>query len=149
MIQLKVCHHVVVLTIICMQFQVFSQEAGDTIIGRWYTEKCKAAFDFFRSSNGYCAALVPFEKPDLIDVKNPVDSLRNRSLRGATTIYGLRYDAGQRRWHGGKVYNPENGKTYSCYCTITDRGTMVFRGYIGVGLLGGSQTWTRNGCGKK
>lgn len=128
---------------------LFSQSGDDQLVGRWYTEKCKAAFDFFRSGEEYQARLIPFEIPDLIDSHNPVDSLKNRRLSGAITIYGLRYDAKAQRWHDGKVYNPENGKTYSCVCVITTEGTLHFRGFIGVSVLGGSQVWTKGPCDKK
>lgn len=138
----------IIIVIISLYSQVFSQTDSDKINGRWYTEQCKAAFDFFRCGQEYRARLIPFQKPDLIDLKNPVDSLKNRRLGGAVTIYGLLYDTEQQRWKNGKVYNPENGKTYSCICVIAADGTLHFRGFIGVSLLGESQVWTRETCNK-
>jgi uncharacterized protein (DUF2147 family) len=126
-----------------------AQTEGDTLIGRWYTEGCQAAFDFYRDNQEYKARMVPLAKPDLVDSKNPVDSLKTRKLNGMTSIYGLTYDSKGKRWANGKVYNPENGKTYSCHCSLDASGTkLLFRGYIGVSLLGGNQTWTRERCNK-
>ena len=65
------------------------------------------------------------------------------------TVYGLTYDAKKKRWVNGKVYNPQDGRTYSCWCALKKQGTrLYFRGFIGMNLLGGSQTWTREKCGK-
>jgi uncharacterized protein (DUF2147 family) len=124
-----------------------AQTAGDSIIGQWYTEGCQAMFDFYRCNQEYVARMYPLEKPDLADSNNLVDSLKTRKLNGITTVYGLTYDAKGKRWVNGKVYNPENGKTYSCHCSLTAGGTrLLFRGYIGISLLGGTQTWTRKRC---
>jgi uncharacterized protein (DUF2147 family) len=130
---------------------VFGQSEADSIIGKWYTEGCQAVFDFYRCDSGeYRARLFPLENPELTDKNNPVDSLTTRKLHGITAICGLEYDSAKRRWVNGTIYNPENGKTYSCCCWIKKRGTqMVFRGYIGVSLLGGSQIWSREKCFKK
>ena len=126
-----------------------AQTEGDSIIGKWYTEGCQAQFDFFRSGKEYRAKLIPLDKPDMVDTKNPVDSLKTRKLMGAVTIYGLEYDPKKQRWHSGKVYNPEDGRTYNCYCTLRKGGTQLsFRGFLGISLLGGSQIWTREKCKK-
>jgi uncharacterized protein (DUF2147 family) len=123
---------------------ISAQGTGDSILGKWYTEKCRALFDFYRCGREYKARMIPLERPDMVDSKNPVDSLRSRRLNGMTAVYGLTYDPAKKRWENGKVYDPEDGRTYSCYCRLDpDGSTLVFRGYIGVGFLGGSQKWTR------
>jgi uncharacterized protein (DUF2147 family) len=123
---------------------VFAQPVNDSIIGKWYVEDKTALFDFYRIGSEYRARLLPLAKPDMVDANNPVDSLKNRKLSGATLIYGLVYDAKKNRWNGGRVYNPENGKTYFCYCMFSSAGTQLFfRGYLGVSILGRTQTWTR------
>lgn len=129
---------------------VFSQSVGDKILGPWYTEKCQAIFDFHQNGNEYRAKMIALEKPGMIDAHNPIDSLRTRKVSGIIAVYGLVYYAEKQQWVNGKVYNPEDGRTYSCYCSLRDGGTrMYFRGYIGVSVLGGSQVWTRAGCGEK
>jgi uncharacterized protein (DUF2147 family) len=145
----QVCGWHAVITVCLFSTSIFAQPENDSLIGRWYTEGCQAAFDFYRDNQEYKARMIPLEKPDMVDSKNPVDSLKTRKLNGITSIYGLRYDSKGKRWANGKVYNPENGKTYSCHCSLAANGTrLFFRGYIGVSLLGGSQTWTREKCNK-
>lgn len=47
-------------------------------------------------------------------------------------------------WSGGEILDPENGKTYRANMHLTDGGKkLVVRGYIGISLLGRSQTWIR------
>jgi len=128
---------------------VFASETSDKLLGIWYTEKCQAIFEFYWNGQAYAGRLKPLQKPDLIDINNPQDSLRNRRLDGATTIEGLMFDSTKKRWDNGKVYNPEDGKTYSCYCTLTEKGTLLFRGFIGFAALGKSQIWTRECDGSK
>ena len=45
---------------------------------------------------------------------------------------------------GGKDSDTsDNGKTYSARATLTDENTLEARGYLGISLLGRSQTWQR------
>ncbi|NCU04415.1 MAG: DUF2147 domain-containing protein, partial [Chitinophagaceae bacterium] len=38
---------------------------------------------------------------------------------------------------------PKNGKTYSCKMALDGNNTLKVRGYIGVSLIGRTDTWTR------
>lgn len=136
--------------VVCLfSTSVFTQSVNDNIIGKWCLDDKTAMFDFYRTGNKYCARLIPLAKPDLADTNNPVDSLKSRKLAGVTLVYGLSYDAKKDRWDGGRVYNPENGKTYFCDCMLSSAGTqLLFRGYLGVRILGQTRTWTRGACGK-
>jgi uncharacterized protein (DUF2147 family) len=46
-------------------------------------------------------------------------------------------------WIGGQIVNPKNGKVYSCNIWLKDYHTLEVRGYIGIPLLGRTQTWFR------
>ncbi|OGJ89787.1 MAG: hypothetical protein A2268_07340 [Candidatus Raymondbacteria bacterium RifOxyA12_full_50_37] len=147
-LRLNACSVILRLVLFCFSC-VCAQSEGDSILGQWYTEKCQAAFHFYCSGQEYKAKMVPLEKPDMVDTKNPVDSLKTRKLNGTTTIYGLVYNSKKKQWENGKVYNPEDGRTYSCYCFLKKGGTQLFfKGYLGVSVLGGSQIWTREKCTK-
>ena len=81
------------------------------------------------------------DRPDR-DEKNPDPSLRDRPLTGLELFTGFSYD-GDGRWSGGTIYDPNSGKTYRCIITWVDSGTLKVRGYIGVPMLGRTETWTR------
>ncbi|HTH62833.1 MAG TPA: DUF2147 domain-containing protein [Paraburkholderia sp.] len=67
---------------------------------------------------------------------------KDQPIVGMTIIDGMKKtDDG---WDGGHILDPENGKTYRCKMHVEDGGRkLVVRGYIGVSLLGRSQTWNR------
>ena len=58
---------------------------------------------------------------------------------------GLRYDTSANEWNGGRIYDPQSGKTYDCYVWMEDRNDMLFmKGYVvGIRWLGKSTEWTR------
>jgi uncharacterized protein (DUF2147 family) len=67
---------------------------------------------------------------------------KDQLLKGMTIIEGMRQDGDE--WSGGQILDPSNGKFYKCKMTLEDGGQkLVVRGYIGVSLLGRSQTWLR------
>jgi uncharacterized protein (DUF2147 family) len=81
------------------------------------------------------------ERPDN-DEKNPDPALRDRLLVGLELFAGFEYD-GDGRWSGGTIYDPNSGKTYRCIVTVVDTETLKVRGYVGVPLLGRTETWKR------
>lgn len=47
-------------------------------------------------------------------------------------------------WGDGTILDPSSGKVYSCKLTLAADGkTMNVRGFIGISLLGRTQTWLR------
>jgi len=71
------------------------------------------------------------------------DARKDQLMLGMTIIDGLKQDG--TNWDGGHILDPENGKIYRCKMHVADDGkTLVVRGYIGISLLGRSQTWHRN-----
>jgi len=70
------------------------------------------------------------------------DARKDQPIVGMTIIDGMKKTADG--WDGGHILDPENGKTYRCKMHVEDGGRkLVVRGYIGVPLLGRSQTWNR------
>lgn len=70
------------------------------------------------------------------------DSRKDQLMQGMTIIDGMKPD--RDGWDGGRILDPENGKLYKCKMHLEEGGQkLVVRGYIGVSLLGRSQTWIR------
>ena len=70
------------------------------------------------------------------------DSRKDQLMKGMTIIDGMKADGDT--WDGGQILDPENGKLYKCKMHLDEGGQkLVVRGYIGVSLLGRSQTWIR------
>ncbi|MEM9385771.1 MAG: DUF2147 domain-containing protein [Pseudomonadota bacterium] len=56
-------------------------------------------------------------------------------------LSGFRFD-GQSRWIGGRVYAPDNGRTYRGKLWLRE-GDLKMRGFVGVSLLGRTATLPR------
>ena len=80
--------------------------------------------------------------PPRLDIENPDPALRGRRLLGMIILSGFQYES-DGRWTGGRVYDPNNGKTYRGTIELLDRNTLSLRGFIGISLFGRSESWTR------
>ena len=74
------------------------------------------------------------------DVNNPDPAMRSRTILGLPLITGFK-PAGAGKWDGGKIYNPEDGKTYNSKMEVTAAGTLKVSGCVLV--ICKAQTWTR------
>ena len=79
--------------------------------------------------------------------QNPVcdkctDARKNQPIIGMVFMSGLKKDG--QEYAGGEILDPDNGKVYKSKLKVADGGKKLeVRGYIGVPLLGRSQTWLR------
>jgi uncharacterized protein (DUF2147 family) len=126
-----------------------AQASGaDAFTGTWQTPKAKVKI--FKATNGkYYGNIVALNEPNDAngkpkkDIHNPDPKLRDRGLIGLQILRGFKYD-GNNVWEDGRIYNPEDGKDYSCKITLKDGGkTLEVRGYIGISLIGKTQIWKR------
>ncbi len=67
---------------------------------------------------------------------------RNRPILGLINIWGFTYK-GKNLWEEGNIYDPKNGNTYSSTIKMPNANTLEVRGFIGVSLIGRTDTWTR------
>lgn len=146
-------HHPLLQLITAWSFFLLSlssgqaQEAKD-VLGEWYTEEEKAKVKIYQCESGYCGKIVWLDEPNnpdgtaKLDLENPDESLRSRKIIGTNILTGLEYE-GEGEYENGKIYDPESGKTYSCLMELEDADTLEVRGFIGISLVGRSQTWTR------
>lgn len=65
-----------------------------------------------------------------------------KPIEGMEILWGLTREDGA--WTGGHILDPENGTIYDAHLSLGDDGeTLDVRGYVGVSLLGRTQTWRR------
>ena len=70
------------------------------------------------------------------------DDRKGAPMLGLEIIRGAQKTNGKDVWEGGKILDPENGKTYTLRMTPVDGGQKLdVRGSIGP--FGRTQTWTR------
>ena len=68
-------------------------------------------------------------------------AFKDKPIKGLTFLWGLK-DEGNGTWSGGHVIDPKTGKVYKAKITM-DGNKLHVRGYVGVSLLGRTQTWVR------
>ncbi|RYZ99108.1 MAG: DUF2147 domain-containing protein [Sphingobacteriaceae bacterium] len=126
----------------------FAAGNPDAVVGNWLTEGGKAKIYIYKNGNKYFGKIAWVEKPNdpnghpKLDKNNPDKALRNKPIVGLVLLRNFEY-TGKNVWENGNIYDPESGKDYSCTMTLLDANKLEVRGYIGISLLGRSQTWTR------
>jgi uncharacterized protein (DUF2147 family) len=67
---------------------------------------------------------------------------KDQPVIGMTILWNLKKDGDQ--YAGGEILDPKNGKIYRAKMKLLDGGRKLeVRGFIGISLLGRSQTWVR------
>jgi uncharacterized protein (DUF2147 family) len=71
------------------------------------------------------------------------DDRKNAPVIGLVIMRGVTKRGSE--YEGGHILDPDTGSIYRCRFTLSADGAKLFlRGYIGVSLLGRTQTWTRS-----
>lgn len=66
---------------------------------------------------------------------------KDKPITGMIILWDL--EGSGDNWKGGKILDPNNGKTYKCKLSLKDENTLDVRGFLGISLLGRTQTWYR------
>jgi len=67
--------------------------------------------------------------------------LKNKPIQGMVFLRNFKPQGDD--WTGGTVVDPENGKEYKGKITAVGADKLNMRGFIGISLLGRTQTWVR------
>lgn len=144
---------IAVITAIIIGCGISAAQNGDKILGvyRVIGEETKEASNVkvYKKGNTYEAQIIWLQHPldkngkPRLDALNPEPALR--SVRGdkIVIVKGLRYDAANKKWTGGSIYNPVNGKTYDAMAEFDSPNKLKMRGYVGRPTFGKSFIWTR------
>lgn len=67
---------------------------------------------------------------------------KDQPVIGLVIMRGLKQHGAE--YSGGEILDPETGSVYRCRFTISSDGSkLMLRGYIGISMLGRTQTWLR------
>jgi uncharacterized protein (DUF2147 family) len=123
---------------------------SDDIIGTWLVSSGDAKVSIFKTGSYYYGKIDWLRKPNTpegkpkVDENNPDPSLRSRHILGLLLLKGFEYAEKDHQWINGEIYDPKNGKTYSCKISMSDKNTLEVRGFIGISLIGRTEKWTRS-----
>lgn len=120
--------------------------SADDVVGTWLTVGGKSKVQISKSSGKYVGKIIWLKDPklagkDKTDAKNPNAALRGRKLIGLSLLKGFSFQGGE--WVNGTIYNPLDGKEYSCKMSLQTGGKQLnIRGYVLTPALGSTQVWT-------
>ncbi len=117
------------------------------IEGKWKTiddetGKAKSIVEIWKKADGkyYGKISQLLIKPEHANCVACKDDRKNKPLLGMEIIRGLKKDGDE--FTGGSITDPKNGKSYKC--TITRDGDKLnVRGYMGISIIGRTQTWQK------
>ncbi|MGV3589527.1 MAG: DUF2147 domain-containing protein [Adhaeribacter sp.] len=126
---------------------VQAQQNNELPLGTWTNANKEARFQIYKCGEKLCGKIIWLKEPLLqgkpkVDSKNPDETKRNQPILGMVFLRNFGY-VGENKWDNGSIYDPQSGKTYSCYMKILDKDKLEVKGYIGIALVGRSQIWTR------
>jgi len=67
---------------------------------------------------------------------------KNKPVIGLEIMWDMK-KTGKNTWSGGKIMDPDNGKTYGCKLSIEKGNKLKVRGFLGFAALGRNQYWLR------
>ena len=127
---------------------VVSAQTSDSITGLWKTfdddTNQPAALVQIIEKNGMFSGVIT----KLLDTSGPstcekcTDSRKGKPILGMEILSGLKKTG--ESYTGGQILDPDDGEVYKAEMRLKDQGAKLdLRAYIGIPLLGRTQTWIR------
>jgi uncharacterized protein (DUF2147 family) len=120
--------------------------AADPVEGEWLTQGGTAKVRIGPcpgKPDRMCGAISWLRNPadaKALDSKNPDPKLRTRTILGMPMIRDFK-QAAPGRWSGGKIYDPDSGKTYDSKMSVGSNGALKVEGCVL--MLCQAQSWRR------
>ncbi len=148
------------LALILTLFAASASAQSSRVMGTWLTEKGTAQVKIAPCTDPaqgpLCGIVVGLINPKnasgqvvapeaVTDYRNPDPALRSRKMIGLPLFWGFKATSDPNSFEDGKIYNGENGKTYSANISLQADGKLRLRGFVGSPMFGETQLWTRIG----
>ena len=137
--------------VLCASLMTSSYASEPTVVGVWQQIDPGSGFVggliSFKEKNGLWEGYIVKMYPKPGDPVDPVcagctDDRKDQPVLGIRLIQNAKRDG--LSYEGGSILDPRNGSQYSVELTLApDNETLTVRGYLGITLLGQSQTWKR------
>jgi len=131
-----------------MMLPVLGFAQKDKIEGHWYNDDKTAKIEIYKGKDSkFYGKIVWLKEPNRdgkpkLDIHNTKAALRSRPVMGMLILTGFVKD-NEKTYDDGNIYDPKNGKTYSCTITYRNNNELGLRGYIGISMLGRTTTLYR------
>ena len=130
-----------------------NEVVADDVRGTFWNGEKTAKIRIYRAVNGkYYGKIEHLTEPNdengdpKTDPENPDKDLRSRARLGMVIMKGFEWNAEDKRWEDGTIYDPNNGKTYDGYMRFEgdNKDKLYLRGYVmGMTWLGRTSEWER------
>jgi uncharacterized protein (DUF2147 family) len=115
--------------------------------GIWLTQAGDAKIRVSKCGGGICGVVIWLKDPinpatgkPQVDDKNPNPSLARRPMIGLV-LFSAMQSSGPNKW-SGQIYNADDGNSYASNISVSGPDTLNVEGCVG--MLCGSETWTRS-----
>lgn len=135
--------NIIYILILINSINIFSQD----IVGKWKTIDDKrntttSIMEIYKENDTYLGKILLILDDENKDIcKNCKGKYHNKSLKNLVILKGLKKQEGI--YKNGKITDPEDAKSYSCYVELLKPNKLKIRGYIGFSLFGRTQYWYR------
>lgn len=137
------------LLLVSLSLSVLAEDKvkADDVLGFWLSESKKGVVEIYKKGDEFEGKLVWIKDihdgkvEDKLDINNPEESERKKSLKGLVNLKGFKFDGNE--WTGGTIYDPQKGKTYKAFMKMDGNDKLKIRGYIGISLFGRTTEWER------
>jgi uncharacterized protein (DUF2147 family) len=115
--------------------------------GVWLTHKGKAKVQIASCGGTICSKIIWLRESKgadggpVKDQLNPNPKLQTRPVIGLSTFSGLKKN-GSKKW-SGKIYNPEDGKTYLVQLSVVSEGLIHVNGCRAGTMECGQRVWRK------
>ncbi len=134
---------------LAMPVLAHAADEADGIVGVWVTKGGGARVKIEKGTDGkYFGKIIWLKDPNdsagqpFRDENNPDESKHDQPIIGLKMIKDFQY-AGKNIWEKGKIYDPDDGKTYDCQLTLKGPKNLDVRGYYIVRAFGRTEAWTK------
>jgi uncharacterized protein (DUF2147 family) len=125
--------------------------ANDSPVGKWKTisdedGKPRAIIEIVEN-NGVYEGFIRERFPRSDDdpegkCRDCPGQFKDQPIIGMRNLWGLKKEG--KEYKGGEILDPKKGKIYKAKMSLSEDGkTLKVRGFIGVSLIGRTQTWLR------
>ncbi len=122
---------------------ISAEDNADDVLGLYWTPAKDGKVEFFKKDNKYYGRLILAGKTaNDKDEHNPDPKLTTRTLNGLVFLTDFEYSEKEGKWINGRVYAADNGKSYRAFIKMKN-GNLLLRGYIGISLIGRTETFTK------
>lgn len=118
------------------------------VTGKWKTiddetGEAKSVVEVFEKDGKVYGKVIEILNPAKKDSKcqNCKGEDKDKPILGLMIIKGLKKDG--KEYTDGDILDPQKGKLYSCTIKLDGNDKLSVRGYMGISLIGRSQTWYR------